>query len=72
MICSRVAVAVVCDTDLKGLGLTPAANCWGTTGELDSQGKALDAAKREGFKAHKDGKHHLCKNCAELNPEAVA
>ena len=72
MIQTTLTVEVYCDADLKRLRLTEAPLCRGTTGRHSTQAEALDAAKRDGFKAHKDGKHHLCKACAELNPEAVA
>jgi len=71
MIETQTSVSITCDADLKRLHLIESPHCWGTTGRCDTQAKALDTAKREGFKAHKNGKHHLCKACAELNPEAV-
>lgn len=72
MIRTQHSVAIDCDTDLKRLHLAESPICVGTTGRRDSQAAALDAAKSEGFKPHKDGKHHLCGPCAELNPEATA
>lgn len=71
MITTEIRVAITCDADLKKLRLTESNRCHGTTGSYDSQAKALDAAKSEEFKGHRDGKHHLCKPCAELNPAAV-
>lgn len=71
MIRTEHSVSIDCDTDLKRLHLQASPWCMGTTGRHASQAAALDAAKREGFKAHKDGTHHLCGQCADLNPEAV-
>ena len=71
MIRTEHTVSVDCDTDLKNLRLKASSLCEGTTGRHDSQGEALTAAEREGFKPHKNGRHHLCGPCAELNPEVV-
>lgn len=71
MIRTEFAVYIDCDTDRRQLKLEESPRCHGTTGRYSSQATALDTAKREGFKAHKDGKHHLCQPCAELNPESV-
>jgi len=71
MIQTEISVQITCDSDLRRLGLKTAHKCWGTTGRHRSQGEALTTADREGFKPHVDGHHHLCRNCAELNPGAV-
>lgn len=71
MIRTEHSVKIDCDSDLRRLKLNESPNCMGTTGRCSSQAEALDQAKLEGFKPHKDGKHHLCRACAALNPDAV-
>lgn len=71
MIRTEVTVAILCDADLKRLRVAESSECDGTTGNYTSQALALDAAKRQGFKAHTDGKHHLCGPCSERNPTVV-
>lgn len=72
MICEEHTWQVTCDTDLKRLRLTAARHCTGAGPRLRNHDEALKIASDEGLVPHRDGKHHLCRPCAELNPQAVA
>lgn len=63
---------VTCDTDRKRLKLVESARCHGAGPRVSSLADAREGASREGFVLHKDGKHHLCGQCALLNPEAAS
>lgn len=72
MIRTSLSVSIDCDADRPQLGLQQShLGCVGTTGRCKTQAAAMDRATLEGFKQHKDGKHHLCRACAALNPDAV-